>query len=213
MRYWVSSVTALDKRRIRVTFTADGAGGAEREESMILDGNDCSRFGIREGAVLDERVFRDLMETVLKPGARRCLLRSLQAADRTEEELRRLLARKGFPGEAAEDALAMARRYRYIDDEAYARRYLEQEGKKKSRRQLSAQMQRKGFSGELIRRLLEEQPPDERQQIRAILEKKGFAPGQQMDAKQYARLTAMLARRGYTYEQVADAMGGWARND
>lgn len=194
----VTSVTAIDKRRSRIVL--------DEEEAVILYGSDLSRFGIREGAPLDETVFAELLEKVLKPRARERILKALQVSDKTEQELRRLLAREGYPKDAVEDALAMVQRYHYIDDEAYALRYLEQEGKKKSRRQLAVQMQRKGFSRDLIQQLLEDYPLDERGQIRELLEKKGFRPGEPPDGKQYARLTAMLARRGYSYEQISEAM-------
>ena len=94
----VTSVTAIDKRRSRVVL--------DEEEAVILYGSDLSRFGIREGAPLDETVFAELLEKVLKPRARERILKALQVSDKTEQELRRLLAREGYPKDAVEDALA-----------------------------------------------------------------------------------------------------------
>lgn len=198
-------VDALDQKRFRVAL--DGM------EGLVLYGGELSRFGIREGALLAEEAYEELLDTVIKPRARERLLRALQVSDKTEQELRLLLAREGYPREAAEDAIAMAYRYHYIDDEAYALRYVEQVGKKKSRRQLSAQMQRKGFPREIIERLLEEYPLDEKAQIQALLEKKGLRPGEKADDRQYARLMAMLARRGYSWQQISEAMEEWTDTD
>jgi regulatory protein len=186
----IISVDALDQKRFRVVL--DGM------EGLVLYGGELSRFGIREGALLAEEAYEELLDTVIKPRARERLLRALQVSDKTEQELRLLLAREGYPREAAEDAIAMAYRYHYIDDEAYALRYVEQVGKKKSRRQLSAQMQRKGFPREIIE---------------ALLEKKGLRPGEKADDRQYARLMAMLARRGYSWQQISEAMEEWTDTD
>ena len=73
----VTSVTAIDKRRSRVVL--------DEEEAVILYGSDLSRFGIREGAPLDETVFAELLETVLKPRARERILKALQVSDKTEK--------------------------------------------------------------------------------------------------------------------------------
>ncbi|MDO5415969.1 MAG: regulatory protein RecX [Lachnospiraceae bacterium] len=194
----VTSIVSLDKKRSRVLLDQDLA--------LVLYPGEIRQFHIQEDRELTEEAYRQLLETVLKPRARERLLRTLMVSDKTERQLAELLKREGYPPEAAEDAVSMVKRYHYIDDEAYGARYLESQKKKKSRRALVCDMQKKGFDKELIDGLMEEASIDEPAQIRELLRKKGYQPGDMPDRKQYARLAGMLARKGYSYEAISSAL-------
>lgn len=195
----VTAIVDLDRRRRRVLL--------DRETELILYPADLRQYHIEEGEDLPEESYRQILETVLKPRAWERTLRSLQVSDKTKEELRRLLRRDGYPEEAIQDAVARAEQYHYIDDEAYAMRYLECKSGKKSRRQIRQKMQEKGFPKELVDTLLEEHPVDEREQILKLLEKKGFHPGDELDEKSYSRSAGMLARKGYPYAIITEILG------
>ncbi|MDO5349418.1 MAG: regulatory protein RecX [Lachnospiraceae bacterium] len=194
----ITSVVSLDKKRSRVLLDQDLA--------LVLYPGDLQQFHIEEGGELEEVQYRILVDTVLKPRARERVLRTLQLSDRTERELESLLKREGYPNEVTADAIAMVKRYHYIDDQAYGERYVEDKSRRKSRKQLIADMQKKGFSRELIDDLLEEHPIDEKEQIRVILEKKGYHPGDELDRQQYGKLAGMLARKGYSYDLISEAL-------
>lgn len=194
----VTSIVSLDKKRCRVLLDQDLA--------LVLYPGELHQFHIKEGGQLSEAGYRTLVEEILKPRARERVLRTLQISDKTEKELVYLLRREGYPEDAVEDAVAMVKRYHYIDDEAYGQRYLEDRSRRKSRRQLICDMQRKGFSKELIDELMEDHPIDEKAQIYALLEKKGYHPGDPLDRQQYGKLAGMLARKGYSYDSIAEAL-------
>lgn len=195
----ITSIVSLDKKRSKVLLDQDLA--------LVLYPGDLQQFHIEEGRELEEACYQTLVDTVLKPRARERVLRTLQASDRTEKELECLLRREGYPQEVAEDAIAMVKRYHYIDDQAYGERYVEDKSRRKSRKQLIFDMQKKGFSRDLIDDLLVEHPVDEKEQIRAILEKKGYHPGDELDRQRYGKLAGMLARKGYSYDSIAEALG------
>lgn len=197
----VTSVRPLGRKRCRVWL--------DEEQMLILRHEEISAFGIQEGSVLDEEQMHRLMESVLKPGARERVLKALLASDKTEEQLRKLLIREGYPEEAIQDALQMAKGYHYLDDRAYGLRYAEQESRKMSRRKLALSMTAKGFPHEVIREALEELPVDEDGQIDDLIRKKGIHPGQTMEQKHYIRLTSMLARKGYSWERISSAVNRW----
>lgn len=194
----ITSIMSLDKKRSRVLLDQDLA--------LVLYPGDLQQFHIEEGGDLEESRYRALMDTVLKPRARERVLRTLQVSDKTEKELENLLRREGYPEEAVADAIAMVKRYHYVDDQAYGERYVEDKSRRKSRRQLVFDMQQKGFSKDLIDELLEEHPIDEKEQIRAILEKKGYHPGDELDRQQYGKLAGMLARKGYSYDSISQVL-------
>ena len=49
----------------------------------------------------------------------------LQFSGKTENEMRKKLAEQGFSPASVEDAVLFLKHYRYLDDEDYARRYVE----------------------------------------------------------------------------------------
>lgn len=191
----VTSVINLDRKRSRVVFN--------EEISLILYLGEIRKFAIREGSELIDEQYQKLIDSVLKPRARERVLNSLFRSDKTEKQLKEILRRDGYPSEVIEDALTMAKQHHYLDDEAYGFRYLENQGKKKSKRKLMADMQKKGFKQELITELLEENPVDEASQVEAILMKKGVHSGEKLDKQQYVKLAGMLSRKGYSFEVIS----------
>ena len=84
----------------------------------------------------------------------------LQFSDKTESEMRKKLAEQGFSPASVEDAVNFLLEYRYLNDENYALRYMEKNGKKKSRRQIAFELKNKGIPAELVESVREEIPVD-----------------------------------------------------
>lgn len=196
----VTAIERLDKKRSRVLLDQDLA--------LVLMPQDLRRFSLEEGSELSEEAYGKLIGEVLKPRARERLLKTLMLSDKTEKQLVDLLKREGYPREVIEDAVGMVKKHHYIDDEAYGSRYARTQGRKKSRRQLICDMQKKGFSRELIDELLEENPVNEQEQIEKYLAQKGIAAGEELSREAYEKLAAKLARKGYSYEAITRGLKG-----
>ncbi len=113
---------------------------------------------------------------------RECALALLEFRDRTERELRQKLKEREYSAEEIEETVLFLKEYRYLDDEAYAGRYIRACAARKSRRQIRADLERKGVSREIIDLQLQEEAVDEDSQIRKLLEKKGYEPGKSLEA-------------------------------
>ena len=74
----------------------------------------------------------------------------LQFSGKTENEMRKKLAEQEFSPASVEDAVLFLKHYRYLDDEDYARRYVEKNGNKKSIRQMKFDLRQKGVSDDLV---------------------------------------------------------------
>lgn len=96
--------------------------------------------------------------------------------------MRKKLAEQGFSPASVDDAVSFLRKYRYLNDEDYTYRYLEKNGKKKSRKQIIFELQRKGIDRETIQTVMEEVPVDEEAQILDLLKKRGF-PGMRLTGR------------------------------
>lgn len=136
----------------------------------------------------------------------------LQFSSKTEEEMRRKLAEQGFSPASVDSAVKFLKERRYLNDEDYARRYLEKNGKKKSRKQLQYELSRKGISREILELVFEEIPGDEREQILEILRKRQFPlDGGELEEKK--KICAYLARRGYSWDDINAALDHYARKE
>ena len=134
--------------------------------------------------------------------ARECALALLEFRDRTERELRQKLKEREYGPEEIEETVLFLKEYRYLDDEAYAGRYIRSCASRKSRRQIRADLERKGVSREVIDLSFQEEAVDEESQIEKLLLKKGYEPGKRMEPADYRRLMGTLGRRGFSREAI-----------
>lgn len=137
-----------------------------------------------------------------RKSARECALFLLEYRDRTEQEMRNKLTEREYLPEEINEAIHFLKEYRYIDDAEYAKRYIRVYSARKSARQLRGELERRGVGRELIALALAEEPVDEEEQLRLLLQKKGYQPGQRMEPAAYRKLMAALARKGYSYELI-----------
>ena len=146
-----------------------------------------------------------------KPGSqnrtvRECALALLEFRDRTERELRQKLKEREYSAEEINETVLFLKEYRYLDDEAYVDRYIRSCAARKSRRQIRADLERKGVSREIIDLQLQEKTVDEDSQIRKLLQKKGYVPGKRLEPAEYRRIMGALGRRGFSGEAIRKAM-------
>ncbi|MEY8394381.1 regulatory protein RecX [Lachnospiraceae bacterium 45-P1] len=135
----------------------------------------------------------------------------LQFSAKTESELRKKLAEQGFLPASVDSAIDFVKQYRYLDDEDYVRRYIERNGRKKSRKQIEFELRQKGVRDDMIRAGLEEMPVDEAIQIEKILEKRGYS-GEEAVWEERRRISAYLVRKGFPYEAIQTALLHYSNN-
>ncbi len=135
----------------------------------------------------------------------------LQFSAKTESELRKKLAEQGFLPASIDSAIDFVKQYRYLDDEDYVRRYIERNGRKKSRKQIEFELRQKGVRDDLVQAGLEEMPVDEAAQIEKILEKRGYA-GEEASREERQKSSAYLARMGFPYEAIQTALLHYRNN-
>ena len=132
----------------------------------------------------------------------------LQFSGKTENEMRKKLAEQEFSPASVEDAILFLKHYRYLDDEDYARRYVEKKEQKKSIRQMKFDLRQKGVSDDLVEMIFEDMEVDESAQILGLLRKKNYDPEEPDPAKRQ-KIYAFLARKGFSYDAINSAMKQW----
>jgi regulatory protein len=137
--------------------------------------------------------------------ARKILLDQLTGQARSRKELSDKLAKKLVPVEIATRLLDRFEEVGLVDDEAFARSWVESRrfvgsggGKGLARRALAQELRRKGIDDEVAREVLDEiDPDDEEAAARVLVRKKLRSLSRVDDPTATRRLVGMLARKGY----------------
>jgi regulatory protein len=132
--------------------------------------------------------------------ARKILLDQLTGQARSRAELASKLAKKAVPEEIAERLLTRFEEVGLVDDEAFARSWVQsrQSGKGLARRALAQELRRKGIDDHVARDALDEVDPDDEVESARMLVRRKMRAVQRVDRNTaIRRLTGMLARKGY----------------
>lgn len=158
-------------------------------------------------ANLDSRI-SDNSEEAKK--AREKAIYYLQFSGKAENELRKKLAEQEFSLASIDYAIDFVKKYRYLDDEDYTRRFIEKNGNKKSRKQMEYELIQKGISRENLDLVFSEMSVNEEAQILKILEKKNYA-GNESTYEEKQKISAYLARKGFSYDSINSALIHYVR--
>jgi regulatory protein len=132
--------------------------------------------------------------------ARTILLDALTGQARSRKELRAKLAKKDVPDELAERLLDRFTEVGLVDDEAFARSWVEsrQRSRGLARRALAQELRRKGVDDETARAALDDLDPEREEQAARELVRKKLRSLRGVDhATATRRLAGLLARKGY----------------
>ena len=194
----VTEIVPVDKRRSKVILDDDF--------TLVLYRGELRRYSIEEGNEISGEVYQEIVKEILCKRARERVLFLLKSSDKTEQELRRKLKDGYYPQEAIDYAIIFLKEHRFINDQEYARRYVEFNSRRKSERQIKFELQRKGLDKDIIGDTLKEQPVDEAAIVREYIRKKRLVP-EQMDAREKSKVMASLGRKGFSYEAVSRVLG------
>ncbi len=127
---------------------------------------------------------------------------------RSEREVRDRLKRNGFPSETIDAAIEKLEGWRYVDDEAFARYWVENRdaNKPRGRRLLEQELRFKGVDRETIRQTIDETEIDEESAALQLGRSKLRTYGGLDPHVARRRLGAFLIRRGYGYDVVKPAL-------
>ena len=172
---------------------------------LRLSEAEAASFGLREGMELDSGQLEAIQAAVRRSAARRKAAELAGSRALSRRELEQKLTRKGLTKEDVQDAADWLEDLGAIDDGDYARlvaRHYGDRGYGPGR--VRQELLRRGVPKEFWEDALE-QLPEARESIDAYLRKKcgSAAP----DERERKRLCDALLRRGFSWDQVRQAMG------
>ena len=119
---------------------------------------------------------------------------------KTVKQMRDYLTKKAYTPEVVDYVIRRLKEYRYIDDEAYAKLYVEQNSATKGERRLKQELVNKGISGSLAEqhsKIDNEQALSDAQRLAAK-----YMRGKSCEVKTLQKLQRYLLSRGYSYDIV-----------
>lgn len=166
--------------------------------------------GLTEGMVLTDPLHARLCRAADAEAALRAALRALARRPYAMEELCRRLVHRGHPPEASEEAVTRAASMGLLDDQEFAEMYVRirrerGHGPARLRRDLLS----RGVDPGLVERAMRAHAPTEEDEVETLRELASSRAGQVRGLPrrtQIRRLTAYMARRGYTGARVGQVV-------
>jgi regulatory protein len=194
-------ITAIERQKRnpeRVNVYLDGAFAFGLPLNVVVD------FQLRTGRQLTPIEIEELKELDDTAKATESAIRLLTSRPRSVREIRDRLRRKDFDDETIERVIERLRDWRYIDDEAFARYWVEnrESNRPRGRRLLEQELRLKGVERETVAQAIEDAEIDERAGALEIARAKLRSYRGEEEAVARRRLGGFLARRGYGYDVI-----------
>lgn len=175
----------------------------EEQFAFVLYKSELSRYRIVTDEEITEDTFQKIKKEVILKRAKLRALHLLNDMDRTEAQLRTKLKQGLYTEDIIEQTIEYVKSFGYIGDASYARRYIQSRQKNKSKKEIYAELCKKGVTKEDIDSAMEECYEDqgEEEAIRTLLRKKKYNPEQATDAEKQ-KIYGYLARKGFSYDQI-----------
>lgn len=130
---------------------------ADSEFLFALYKRELTRYQIEVGQEVDESFVQDILDNVIFSRAKERALYLVERGMYTCYTMRAKLRGNDYPEYTIELVIQWLLRYHFLDDAAYVRAFVETYGKRKSKRQMMLDLNRKGIAKDLIQSYFEEQ--------------------------------------------------------
>ncbi len=195
----ITAVTPQKKRENRYNVFIDN------EFAFGIDGVDLLYYKLKEGSELSRERFDMITEELIFVKAREKALKFIDYKQRTEKEVRKKLEDDYSP-EIIQRVMEMLKKYKIVDDENYARLYINDCLKLKGwgRQRILNELAAKGIDREKAAPLLEGTDDIMLEKAKKLVEKR--VKGSIADMKEYKKHLDFLVRRGFDYETAKAAL-------
>lgn len=183
----------------------------DSEFAFVLYKGELRTYGICEERELSEETYRVIVDEVLTKRAKLRCMYLLKSRDYTKHGLMEKLRKEYYSEDIIEKALAYVISYGYVDDERYARAYINYAGKSKSRKQIEFDLMKKGVAKDDIAAVFDELEESEdlvseESLIRALLVKKHYK-NEDATTEERRKIIGFLYRKGFSLDKIYKVVG------
>lgn len=129
---------------------------------------------------------------------------------KTCKQMRDYLVKKGYEDEVIEHVITKLKEYRYLDDDAYARMYVDQNASSKGQRRLRQELTQKGISVSRAEQYSQLDGDDALANAQRLAEK--YMRTKPRDVKTLQKLQRYLLGRGYGFDTVNTVLRSYNLN-
>lgn len=159
------------------------------------------KFHIEQGEYITSDSYNTIFNEILPKRARERCLNLLTKKSMTEYELTKKLREGFYPEEIISRTMEVMFKHHLVNDDDYARSFVELSHNAKSKRRLKQDMIRKGISQDIIVSALEESDINEEDNINRLMVKKHIDP-ESSTYEEKQKFAAFLLRKGYDYDLI-----------
>ncbi len=198
----ITAITGQQHDRERVNIFVDG------EFAIALTAEMSVMEGLRIGSEITPERIAELQVKDEQSKAVNSALLLLTTRPRSIKEIQTRLKQKGFSAPAIEAAIARAEGWNYVDDEAFARFWVEnrEANRPRGRRLLEQELRDKGVDREIVRNAIDNAELDEKTAATELARAKMRSYSNLEPEIVRRRLTGFLARKGYGFDVVKHAL-------
>lgn len=195
----VTQISAQEKRKNRYNIFIDN----EYYSSVSLE--TVIKHGLKVGLIVDKSELSEIIFDDNKTTALSCAIAYLSKRLKTKREVKDYLVKKGYDDAVVKYCIEKLCEYRYIDDEEYAKRYIESTSKVQGRRLSEYKLMMKGVRKQDIGAAYDQAEIDEFDN--AVLVAKKHIKNKELTKENIAKTYRYLIGRGFSYEQASHAVG------
>lgn len=159
----------------------------------------CIKYGLKAGKEITHEEFEEITFESDKILALLKTTNYINTALKTEKQIRDYIYKKGYSKEVCSYVISKLKEYNYIDDENYARAYIELNNKKMGAIKLKANLLSKGIDKEIIENLLNDLETDD--EILYNMATK-YMKNKENTFENQVKLTRFLAGRGFSFDEI-----------
>ena len=191
----ITQIVGISKSRYRIYL--DG------QFAFILYKGELRQFHIEEDQELSSESYQHIMKQILPKRAKLRSMNLLQSKDYTRKQLEDKLRQGEYPEACIEEALTYVESYGYIDDQRYARDYIEYHIQSRSRNRI-------GISKEIVHKSFQELEEiglkqDEMHLVVELLKKKKYNADTATRQEQQ-KMYGFLYRKGFRPDIICRAL-------
>ena len=194
-------ITKVEKqeKRDRYNVFADG------KFLTALDGSVIVEAGIREGELLTTSEFARLLERDKFAKALNKAYSLLSRRPHASAELGRKLKERKYSPELITEVLEHLSRLGYLNDESFAKQWVQSRGASRGPRLLQAELRQKGVQDAAVRAALEELA-DPLEAVRELAQKRLARLREEPWERARPKVAAFLQRRGYGFDVIGPVL-------
>ncbi len=129
-------------------------------------------------------------------------MRFLSFRDRTEKEAREKLRKKGIDEDTTEQAISWLKREGLLNDDTFARQWVEGRKEKYGRSRLYRELLEKGVDAETAGEAIAQLSAEEELKVALRVGQRRLASLSEEDPRRKEKLASFLLRRGFLWEMV-----------